>query len=753
MKSRTENAVLVVNDSPEQLSLMNVLLRRAGYKVHVARDGREGFEVAKRELPDLVISDVVMPGGDGIELCRNLRSHTELRTVPILLVSGVRFDTESVVDGLRAGADDYLEMPFEGVHLIAKVTRLIERAHLEAHYRDIVEQASDMIYTHDMRGMITSINAAGAGLLNKTQGELVGTSFGVALGLDDPDTRLREIIEALEKNERLREQLDITDGEGVRRSLDFSLSMIYDRTGEGIGVRGVARDVTERVEASQRLEELFERLKRGKREWEQTFDAMQDAVLLYDLQHRILRVNIASEAFMDPIKVQQAIGQNWCPFPHGKADSVCPVEQTMTTGELSSANIFGQGKEGDLIYSLSASPLVAANGEIIGAVAVCRDVTEEHRRLEREAESEKMRSLGQLAAGVAHDFNNALAVILGRTQLLLKRSNDDSFRKGLQVIETAAMDAAETVRRIQTFAARDPRNQLSRVSVARLVYDAIYLTRTRWEDDAQVRGINYKVNFKRTSNSEDEIEANPSEVREVFVNLIFNALDAMPQGGEINMVERTTRDTVLVEIRDTGHGIPAAIKDRIFEPFFTTKGPQGSGLGLAVSYGIVNRYGGNLEVESEVGQGTTFTVKFPLSVGAPTAITETCRVKIPSYKVLVVDDEDVVREVLVEMLHELEQDVTEVGSGSGALQLLGAEQFDLLITDLSMPSLDGLTLACRARERAPDMKIMLTTGYGQNVPSSVTDGRVDLVIAKPFQVSDLGAALITLLAEQRAQRS
>ncbi|HEV2765969.1 MAG TPA: ATP-binding protein, partial [Pyrinomonadaceae bacterium] len=369
-------------------------------------------------------------------------------------------------------------------------------------------------------------------------------------------------------------------------------------------------------------------------------------------------------------------------------------------------------------------------------------------RAEREAESEKMRSLGQLAAGVAHDFNNALAAVLGRTQLLLRAATDERQRRNLEVIETAALDAAETVRRIQTFARRAPAEQTANVSVARLVADAMQLTRTRWEDDARAHGRHYDIQFTREFEGGDEISANPSEVREVLVNLIFNALDAMPQGGRIELREFKRGQLVVVEVRDTGHGIPRPLLDRIFEPFFTTKGPQGSGLGLAVSYGIIHRHGGQIEVESDEGRGTTFRLCFPQTRPRVFASQVTHRQSaLPERRVLVVDDEQVVREVLVEMLTTLGQQVEAVGSALDALEALNRARFDLLLTDLSMPVMDGLTLAAEVRRLYPWMAIALSTGYGQTTPGGAPDpALIDAMVNKPFKLSDLENTLFTLYA-------
>jgi PAS domain S-box-containing protein len=872
IKRSNENSVLVVNDNKDQSELISTVLRKAGYRVHVARDGKEGFELALRERPDLLISDVVMPKGDGIDLCRRVRNDSALRSTPILLVSGVLFDPENVVEGLRAGADDYLEMPFNAMNLIARVTRLIERAHLEAHYREIVEQASDIIYTNDLTGRLTSINTAGAHFLGRSSEDLIGLHASQAFQIKDPEDFVQQTVEELKHIDKLRKQVEVKNSEGQTYWLEMSLTPIRDRHGKEIGVRsvarditlrklairsleeseqryrslfeqnpdavfsldlqgnfvtansacekiwgytidellqknvlslvvkedqeqtsehfqravqgapqtceiasisqtghrvelnatflpiivegeivgvyGIAKDITERIEANRQLSELVEIVGRGKREWEQTFDTMHDAVILYDTDHHVLRINRATEPLMQSLTVQQATGSHWCMFPHDANNPSCPVLETMRTGEPVSTQVLHQKGHDTSIFTVSASPLRLNNGDIVGSVTIYRDVTEENRRAEREAESDKMRSLGQLAAGVAHDFNNSLAVVLGRVQLLLRRVETDWQKRSLQVIETAARDAAETVRRIQTFAQKDPSNQLSLVSVSRLIIDSINLTRTRWEDDARARGVSYNVHFLPKPDLDDRVEANPSELREVFVNLIFNALDAMQEGGNIFIRERREEEAVIVDIQDTGRGIPSDIKDRIFEPFFTTKGPQGTGLGLSVSYGIINRYGGRLDVESEIGRGATFIVQIPITHSTPTTDPEPEPMKIPKRRILVVDDEDSVRDVLVEMLNEFDQKVTAVSSGEEALKVFTKEHFDVLITDLSMPMMDGLTLACKIRERAPKIKILLTTGYGQDVSNTTAIEAIDLMVSKPFQISDLHSALKTLLDGQ-----
>lgn len=287
-----DDSVLIVNDLPEQLGLMDSLLSKAGYFVLTAGDGLEGFEVAKRERPDLVISDVSMPRLSGIELCRLMREDAELRSIPILLASAHHKDTESMVEGLRSGADDYLEMPFDSTRLIAKVSRLLERSKIEANYRNLVEQASDIIFTQDMEGRLTSINAAGANFLGVQQAEarseLIGTFFADAFGIDPHDSALVESLKQFEQPGSAPFQFLARDASGRERWLEVGTSPIRDRLGDTIGIRGVARDITDRKHIEIALRDSEERYKL-------LFESTPQPILVYDEQTlALLAVNEAA---------------------------------------------------------------------------------------------------------------------------------------------------------------------------------------------------------------------------------------------------------------------------------------------------------------------------------------------------------------------------------------------------------------------------------------------------------------------------
>jgi signal transduction histidine kinase/CheY-like chemotaxis protein len=396
--------------------------------------------------------------------------------------------------------------------------------------------------------------------------------------------------------------------------------------------------------------------------------------------------------------------------------------------------------DGQLRYArVDNSPLVV-EGETTGVLGIARDITEQKEERERAARADKLRALGQLASGVAHDFNNSLAAILGRAQLLRRQTTDNALVRNLDIIQTAAEDAAATVRRIQTFARKSPVREFEMLEIRGLLHDAIEITRTRWENEARLRGLDYEVTLDAEHGWSTHGSA--SELREVFVNLIVNAVDAMPQGGKLSITCERAVDILRLRFADTGTGMPDDVRQKIFDPFFTTKGAQGTGLGLSVSYSIIERHEGSISVTSVPNGGTVFTIELP----AMESVTQTAAASeqdsdMESMSILVIDDEPAVRETLADMLEALEHKVTLAESCQDALgQFAVAGEFDFVFTDLAMPEMDGWETARAIRKRYPDMRIVLVTGYGPGtVPPPGEENLVDGIIGKPFdfnQVSD-----------------
>jgi signal transduction histidine kinase len=287
-------------------------------------------------------------------------------------------------------------------------------------------------------------------------------------------------------------------------------------------------------------------------------------------------------------------------------------------------------------------------------------IAEQERIREQFSQMEKLSALGELASGVAHDFNNTLAGILGRAQLLQRTSDPEKLRRGLDIIIKTAEDGAKTVKRIQDFARQRRDHDFELVSVDQILMDASEITRPRWKNCAEASNIHISVELDIGSSA--MVMGDDSELREVLVNMVFNAIDAMPEGGTLKLSSRTLGEKVTIAVGDTGVGMYPEVRSRIFDPFFTTKGKAGLGLGLAVSFGIIRRHGGDIEVESQYGNGTEFRVTLPVARIAETQLIkreldfhpeEQClptRNLTKPMRLLVVDDEDFVRDLLGEIL-------------------------------------------------------------------------------------------------------
>jgi CheY-like chemotaxis protein len=265
------------------------------------------------------------------------------------------------------------------------------------------------------------------------------------------------------------------------------------------------------------------------------------------------------------------------------------------------------------------------------------------------------------------------------------------------------------------------------------------MTQSRWQEEPLSRGVTIEVHS--TLDPVPRILGDAPGLREVFTNLILNAVDAMPEGGALMVSTAVADGQVVATVSDTGVGIPASVRDRVFDPFFTTKGPRGTGLGLPVSYGIVSRHGGRISVESVEGHGATFRLSFPpaLDQRAVTVREISARVaSTASLRCLVVDDEPSVRTVLADILTAAGHEVVEAADGPDALARLRAERFDVVLTDLAMPRVSGWQVARFARQSVPGVRVFLVTGFG--VELSVEERRangVDAVLVKPLQIQDI----------------
>ncbi len=359
----------------------------------------------------------------------------------------------------------------------------------------------------------------------------------------------------------------------------------------------------------------------------------------------------------------------------------------------------------------------------------------------RAVEGETLRAMGQMASGMAHHVNNLLAVISGRTQLLLTRNPQPEWRRPLEIIRQATFDAAEVVRRVLGFASLHQAAAAAPVDLNELVREVVELTRPRWRDEAQMRSLAIDVTMEL--GDVPPVAGEAPALREVMMNLIFNAIDALPRGGHIRVKTWTGDDWVFCAVADDGVGMDDDVRRRALEPFFTTKGPQGTGLGLSVANSIVQRHGGELSLRPNDGKGTVITLRLPRAAAAPAAVEPAPTPAGAPLRILIVDDEETVREALTDSLAEDGHIVITAASGpEGLARLADGARVDVVFTDLGMPEMTGWDVARAVRTRHPGLRVVLVTGWAVALELSDEERRaVDFVIAKPYTTEALRAVL------------
>jgi PAS domain S-box-containing protein len=518
--------------------------------------------------------------------------------------------------------------------------------------------------------------------------------------------------------------------------------------------------------------DLYDELAGQQRQLQSIVENAPVGIIYFDIDGTAVTANEAA-ASRYGVAVSDIVGQSFEQYltdlPSGLLDQV-----RGGTPFHASHHVHTSPNNEQIVCDLSLRPIRDKSGTVVGLLLLSFEVTElvtarqEADQARRSAEHllaqvqatqlqmvqvEKMRAIGELASGVAHDFNNALMAILGYTELAEESLDDpEELAKQLAIIRKAAEDASTTVERLQRFAKQRVKAHGELTDVNAIVQDVIDMTRPRWKDSAQREGRIYEVSANL--HPVPPIIAEPSGLREVMVNLIHNALNAMPNGGKLMLsTQAAGTDQVEISIEDNGIGMSPEVAARVFDPFFTTRGVEGTGLGLAVSWTIVQRYGGFIELDTSPGQGARFMLRFPVATESNVELRQTTK-RAPSPRVtggraLVVDDEPFVASVLMTILTRHGYEVVAVHSGKAALECLAEKTdtpFDIVLTDHGMPDLTGLQLVAEVKRLYPDLPVLLLTGWGESVlDTHITDVFPDAVLGKPINQLDLVDAIARVL--------
>lgn len=644
---------------------------------------------------------------------------------------------------------------------IALCRDITERRKAEAEIkntRDFLENifktSADGILVSNPRGYISAANEAAEKILGYAAGELIGKH---PMEFSTPDKfekqSLAVVNELMEKGAIADVELVWIKKDRNPICVELNAALLKNTEGQVTGAVTCIRNITERTKAQEALKQSRER-------YHNLIEFANIGIIVSE-QGAITHFNKkASEIYgytKDEIigKSPKVLTLDTYQQQHRQM-----LNEIITSGKLQKTIFEEQGlrKDGSIIQVEISFALIDPASNII--IAAVNDISGRKEMEQRLIQSEKLKSLGELAGGVAHDFNNVLAAILGRAELLRmylgapegnreRRKAPGEIKKGLEVIERAALDGAETVRRIQEFCRRrDTDSYGLAVDLNQVIEHALEFTKTRWKHAAEARGIHIAI--KKRLSSAAPVAGNAAELREVFTNLFNNALDAMPRDGTISIETALNNGMVSAVVADSGTGIPASIRDKIFDPFFTTKGPRSTGLGMSVSYGIISRHRGTISVDSEEGRGTTFTIEFPAAEQMPSRKPEAVHDHgQQKATVLVIEDEDDVRELLCDILTSSGHEVVSASRGKEGVAIFQKQNCDLVFTDLGMPGLSGWQVAKEIKQISRDTPIALITGWDleEKKEESKQNG-VDTIITKPFRVEQVLQAVQQLLQQK-----
>lgn len=653
----------------------------------------------------------------------------ELRAVAAAARALRRGEADAVLPPLSAehGEVGALVESFDAMRTTVAARERALRAS-EARFRSLFAANPQPVVVYE-RGSarILEVNDAAAGLYGYPRERMIGMPVS-ELGMDEPIPADGGAGTAVRREQRHR-----------RRDGSVALVEVSALALEFAGreaVLAVAEDVTERRESDRRLRETDERLR-------MVVDALQIVAYQVDAAGTLLMARGQGLARLG-LTPEGAVGGSVLEL-YRQAPALAESVRTALAGQPSHV----EAEVGGATWLAVHVPVLAPDGRVDGAFGTALDVTERARAAAalRDAErramaADKFSALGRLAGGVAHDLNQSLTLIAGHAEIAAGELGvDPELTAHLDVIVRAAMDGAETVDRLLRFARSDADAPSEAVDLAQVVGQVAELTAPHWRDAAQREGR--PIGLRVVADGRVTIQGRAAALREMLVNMVLNAVDALPRGGAIELRTRVEADRAVVEVADTGVGMTPDVQRRVFEPFFTTKGERGTGLGLAQVFGIAEAHGATVTVNSTPGAGTTFRVDFPALATGLAAPTSPQPRPTGSRRVLVVDDEPRLAAVVARVLTDAGHAVAVVASAADALRWLDGNEADVVVTDLGLgDGPNGLQLAQDMRARRPALRIVLLTGWSASLdPEDVRGMGIAAVLGKPFRPDELVRAI------------
>ena len=745
--------VLVVDDEPQILVALEDLL--SDDFTIVKSSTPEGALQQMEDDPNIavVVTDQRMPRMTGDELLARMTGASAVG----IMVSGFA-DLPAVIRAINEGkVFAYVTKPWNPDDLRFKVAKGVEHFRLARQIArerqllaDLMNSSPDGIFFKDKELQIQRANRSFAQVLGvKTPEELIGRRLRD--GLLPVELAARIEAEELELIRGGRPVVDVVREYGSKAAPEwYSESKAPRRgpSGEIEGLVAISRNVTERLRTQEALRKSEERLRQQTRILNSILDGIGEGVIVVDSAGRTLLFNSEAQRVLGAqardVPPEQWAGAYGVYLADGR--TLVPAAENPLVRAIHGSRkvemevIIKNGGVSEARVAIVATPLRNDAGEITGAIALLRDVTQKRSLEQLLVHSQKMEAVGQLAGGVAHDFNNLLAVIEGSGEMALEELNGHAAREDVADMVTAAKRAASLTRQLLAFSRREAARP-EPIQLANVVRSVEKMLR---------RLIGEHITLLTRLNDVSLVMADSNQLEQVLINLCVNARDAMPEGGTLKIELRQLdpndpsalpdTESVVLTVSDTGTGMDSEVMKRIFEPFFTTKEVgKGTGLGLSMVYGIVTQNGGQIAVESSVGRGSLFTIVFPVTSldHVQHYSSRHPRDSSPaSGTILLVEDDPSVRHITARILRRHGYIVVEASRPSEARAISETgDNVDLLLTDLVMPEMTGVKLADELTLGRPGLRVLYMTGYAGAALNQAQSELLDpeeRVIQKPF---------------------
>lgn len=630
-----------------------------------------------------------------------------------------------------------------------------------------LEAAANGIVITDRDGSVLWTNPAFTRLTGYTAEEVLGKNPRILKSGKQNEEFYRNLWQTINSGAVWHGDMINRRKDGSLYDEEMTIAPVCDERGGVTHFIAIKQDVTRRKQSERAL-----------RESEEMFRSLSASspfgIFLTDIQGHYNYVNPRCREILGCSLVESQ-NDGWANFvhPEDRAAALRRWRDYVQSGEGEYSHEFRiEHRDGSILVAhLRAAPLRSDQGSPMGFVGSLEDITERKRSedelrdskrsLEKAMEElkaaqqqaiqqERLRALGTMASGIAHDFNNSLAAILGFSELLVHRpenlADKEKTLRYLQMMNTAAQDAGTVVNRLREFyRQREEGEVFAPVDLNQLVKEAVSLTQPKWKNQAEANGITIQIVTEL--GGIPLVIGNAADLREALTNLIFNAVDAMPQGGTIALCTRSDGAQVTLEVSDTGLGMTEEVRRRCLEPFFTTKGDRGTGLGLSMVYGILQRHHGTIDIRSKLGAGTTFVLTLPaVCEQSPTKEADAAPGAHRPLRVLLADDEEIVRHIVKEYLLGDGHCVVTATNGQEGLDQFQRGEFDVVILDRAMPGMSGDQLAVAVKQLKPETPVILLTGFGSIMQASGEEPPgVDLVLGKPVTIAGLRSALANVV--------